>query len=107
MKNIAITLMGTTLLLTHIYASSSCIDKGKLLYDEKIKAVCSISAYGLAEKHSQDEWEALQKKENIIKEIKVLCKTNATFDFNKDERFNLYNFLYEYANDGEGGGCGF
>ena len=99
-------ILGTLLILiTNIFANDGCIDRGKEIYDRELKTKCQINAYGFAEKHTQDEWEDINDADKISVEINKICKKTIKLD--KKSLFNLYNFFYEYASDGEGGGCGF
>jgi predicted metalloprotease with PDZ domain len=104
MKKSLIVILGVIYTI-NIFANAGCIDTGKEIYDKELKTKCQIDSYSFAEKHSQNEWKNIDKTETMLQEIKKICKVDIELD--KEALFNLYNFVYEYANDAEGGGCGF
>ena len=93
------------LLSINTFVNGSCIDKGKEFYDKELKEKCKMDSYNFAENHTQDEWKNIHDTGKMAEEITKICKVDIMLD--NDTLFNLYNFVYEYASDGDGGGCGF
>ena len=85
---LALTLINTTL--------SADVEKGKKIYNQKLKTQCGISGRDFAEKHSQDEWEEIYDAGKLNDEIKKICHGKGI-----DEKSlpHIYDFAYENASD--------
>jgi hypothetical protein len=72
---------------------------GLKLYNNKIKQSCNFTnELELASKHSQDEWQDIAQSGNFRSEITEIC--SGLDDSIKDSWLtNLYQFVYENAND--------
>jgi hypothetical protein len=86
-------IVGLTLISTNLLAD---VNKGKIIYNKKLKSKCKISGKEFAEKHSQDEWEELNDAGRLSDEIKKSCHG---FIINEKDLPHVYDFFYENAND--------
>lgn len=75
---------------------SADVNKGKVIYNKKLKSKCKISGKEFAEKHSQDEWEELNDAGKLGDEIKKICHG---YKINEKDLPHIYDFFYENAND--------
>jgi len=77
--------------------ASADVSKGQKLYSKKLKKACGFSGAKMAQKHSQDEWEA--KKDSLADEIKAICPNTKDKSLKGKYLPHYYDFFYEYAND--------
>lgn len=86
-------LLGLTLLSS---TASADVKKGQKIYLKKLKAPCSINGSQFAQKHTQDQWEAIQEAGKFADEVKKICpKATIKAKYIPD----VYDFVYEYASD--------
>lgn len=87
-------LLGMTLLSS---TASADVKKGQKLYLKKLKAPCGINGTAFAQKHTQDEWEAIHEAGKFADEVKKICPKVKKFK----EKYipHVYDFAYEYASD--------
>jgi cobalamin-dependent methionine synthase I len=87
-------LLGMTLLSS---TASADVKKGQKIYLKKLKAPCNIGGATFAQKHTQDEWEAIYEAGKFADEVKKLCPKVKKFK----EKYtpHVYDFVYEYASD--------
>ena len=79
--------------------ASADVTKGQKLYSKKLKKACDMTGAKMASKHSQDEWEKIQKEGKLKDEVKNICP-NVSDKSLKDKFIpHYYDFFYEYAND--------
>ena len=72
---------------------------GLKLYNNKIKQSCNfIDELKLASKHSQDEWEEIAENGKFRNEISNIC-SGLDKSIKDSWLVNLYQFVYENAND--------
>jgi hypothetical protein len=76
--------------------ASADVKKGQKLYMKKMKAACGFSGAKFAQKHTQDEWEAINGAGKFIEEAEKICP-----GVKIKEKYvpHLYDFSYEYASD--------
>ena len=84
------------ILLSGTVANADAV-KGQKLFLKKLKSSCGMNGAKMAEKHSQDQWEAINNAGKLADEIKSICPKVKEVN----ERFipHYYDFFYEYAND--------
>ncbi len=100
MKKILLAAMvGTALLSTSAMADA---DKGKKLYQKKLKEVCGFTGAVFAAKHTQAEWDKAYQSGTLKKEFLEICPAGAEF-FNSDKYNKLeshfYDFVHDFASD--------
>lgn len=108
----------SSLLLAALVASSiftvtvsADAKKGKKYYTKKLK-VCKKDGFEngalFAVKHTRAEWETLKAEQALMKEWKLLCPSGIKkFDKMKEKHVkDLYDFVYQYASDGDIPSCG-
>jgi len=77
--------------------ASADVAKGQKLYSKKLKKACGFTGAKMAQKHSQDEWEA--KKDSLADEIKSICPNVKSKSLKGKYLPHFYDFFYEFAND--------
>ena len=87
-------LLGMTLLSS---TASADVKKGQKIYLKKLKAPCNIGGATFAQKHTQDEWEAIYEAGKFADEVKKLCPK--VKKFKPKYAPHVYDFVYEYASD--------
>ncbi len=90
-------LAGAIALAMSSTVASADVTKGQKLFSKKLKKKCGTSGAKMAQKHTQDEWEAIQEAGTLDAEIKTICP-----DVKKVKAKYLphfYDFFYEYASD--------
>jgi hypothetical protein len=87
-------LLGMTLLSS---TASADVKKGQKIYLKKLKAPCNIGGATFAQKHTQDEWEAIHEAGKFEDEVKKLCPKIKKFKPKYTP--HVYDFVYEYASD--------
>jgi len=74
--------------------ASADVKKGQKIYLKKLKAPCNIGGATFAQKHTQDEWEAIHEAGKFEDEVKKICpkvkKVKAKYIP------HVYDFVYEY-----------
>ncbi len=71
--------------------------KGQKLYSKKLKKACGFTGAKMAAKHTQDEWEEINKSGKLVDEIKKVCPNVKSVK--KSYIPHLYDFFYKYASD--------
>jgi len=71
-------------------------EKGKKIYVKKMKSKCGFSGAKFAQKHTQDEWEAINGAGKFAEEAKKICPG---LELNPKFVPDIYDFAYEYASD--------
>ena len=92
----AVTLVAFAMVSTHTVADAS-VKKGQKIYLKKLKAPCNIGGATFAQKHTQDEWEAIYEAGKFGDEVKKLCPKIKKFK--PKYAPHVYDFVYEYASD--------
>ncbi|SFV50604.1 hypothetical protein MNB_SM-7-1133 [hydrothermal vent metagenome] len=93
-------IVGASLLATNASADAN---KGKRIYQKKLKSVCGFSGAVFAQKHTQDEWQEAKDNGELGKVMTEACPAGA--DFFKSEKFkkkfskHLYDFVHDFASD--------
>ena len=87
-------LLGMTLLSS---TASADVKKGQKIYLKKMKAACGFNGVKFAQKHTQDEWEAIHEAGKFGDEVQKLCPKLKKFK--KKYIPDVYDFAYEYASD--------
>lgn len=80
--------------------ASADVAKGQKLFMKKLKNGCDkMTGAVVAGKHTQAEWEAINKAGKLADEVKTICP--AVKDDALKERYlpDYYDFFHEYAND--------
>ncbi len=95
---IFIAILGLSFVSTSAFADAA---KGQKLYVKKLKRACAKSGVAtgavLAKKHTQAEWQAIEKAGNLQKEISKFCPKAKPL--RKRYLKDIYDFLYNYASD--------
>ena len=93
MKLATAALLGVAVLST---TATADVKKGQKLYMKKMKAACGFSGAKFAQKHTQDEWEAINGAGKFAEEAAKICPGLKL----KDKWVpHIYDFAYEYASD--------
>jgi len=87
-------LLGMTLLSS---TASADVKKGQKIYLKKLKAPCNIGGATFAQRHTQDQWEAIYEAGKFADEVKKICPKVKKIK----EKYipDVYDFVYEYASD--------
>ena len=93
MKLAIAALLGVAVLST---TASADAKKGQKLYMKKMKAVCGFSGAKFAQKHTQDEWEAIKGAGKFAEEAAKICPG---LELKDSWVQDIYDFAYEYASD--------
>jgi hypothetical protein len=89
--------------MTTSVATAGSINKGQSIYGKKIKGQCGDKpATDLTQKYKQKEWEAALKDGTFVEKVKTVCP-----DVKYKDKWtpHLFEFVYEYAKDGEDLAC--
>ena len=73
--------------------------KGQKLFSKKVKKGCGMTGAKFAEKHTQDEWEAIKEAGNFENEIIKICPNVKKGQVKEKWQEHIYDFSYEFAND--------
>lgn len=93
---ILLSILSLGLLISTVNAD---VSKGQKLFSKKLKKVCEISGAKMANKHIQDDWEAIFNNKKLKKEIRRICP-KVKDDALKDKFMpHYFDFFYEYASD--------
>lgn len=98
-KIVKIALSAALVLGLGAVTASADAEKGLKLYSKKLKDACGISGAAMAGKHSQAEWEELNKSGNLAKEIKTICPKAKDEDLSDKFLPHYYDFFFNYASD--------
>ncbi len=90
-------LAGAIALAMSSTVASADVTKGQKLYSKKLKKKCGFSGAKMAQKHTQDQWEAIQEAGTLDAEIMTICPKVKKVKGKYLPHF--YDFFYEYAND--------
>ncbi|SFV70375.1 hypothetical protein MNB_SV-3-794 [hydrothermal vent metagenome] len=94
-KLMSITLLGMGLFCTSVVADAQ---KGQMVFLKKLKVSCGFNGVMFAQKHTQDEWEAIKGIGKFKAEILKFCpKAKIEAKYIPD----IYDFVYEYAKDSD------
>ena len=83
---------------TPINIHSGDINKGKKLFIKKLQKPCDMSGSRFAGFYSQDEWEEIVESGTLKDTVIEICP-KLKEDYQEEWSPNLYQFVYEYAND--------
>ncbi|HHB93586.1 MAG TPA: cytochrome C [Campylobacterales bacterium] len=83
------------LALTTPISSADAI-KGQKIYSKKLKVACGINGGRFAAKHTQDEWDNIQKANKLGEEISHICHGVKVQDKLIPD---IYDFVKKYASD--------
>ena len=98
-KIVKIALAAAIMLTMGATAASADVAKGQKLYMKKLKKSCNIKGAAFAGKHSQSEWEEINKAGKLADEIKTICPAAKDGDLKDKYLEHYYDFFHEYAND--------
>ena len=98
-KIVKIALSAALMLSVGAVTASADADKGLKLYSKKLKDACGISGAAMAGKHTQGQWEEINKAGNFAKEIKTLCPKADDGDLNDKNLPHFYDFFYKFGSD--------
>lgn len=98
-KLLKVALAGALILGVASTTASADAVKGQKLFIKKFKKPCGFNGAKFAAKHSQIEWETINKEGKFKEELMKICP-NVQEDDIKDKWLpHIYDFSYEYAND--------
>ena len=84
-------------------AANADADKGKRIYQKKLKSVCGFSGAVFAAKHTQDEWAEAKDNGELGKVMTEVCPAGKDFfdsaKFKKKFSSHLYDFVHDFASD--------
>jgi len=98
-KLLKLALVGAITLGLSATVASANVAKGQKLYSKKLKKPCGFTGAKMAGKHTQNEWEAINNKGELAKEIKTICPKADDGDVKESYLPHFYDFFYEYASD--------
>jgi hypothetical protein len=98
-KIVKIALSAAIMLTMGATVASADVAKGQKLYMKKLGKVCEMKGAAFAGKHSQAEWEAINKAGKLADEIKVICPAAKDKDLDNKYLEHYYDFFHEYGND--------
>lgn len=98
-KIVKIALSAALMLSVGAVTASADADKGLKLYSKKLKDACGISGAAMAGKHTQAEWEELNKSGNLAKEIKTICPKAKDEDLDGKFLPHYFDFFFNFASD--------
>lgn len=92
--------LGVAIILTMGATTANAdVAKGQKLYMKKLKNDCGMKGAVVAGKHTQSEWEAINKAGKLADEIKVICPAVKDGALKDKYLEDYYDFFHEYAND--------
>jgi hypothetical protein len=84
-------------------AANADADKGKRIYQKKLKSACGFSGAVFAAKHTQDEWAEAKDNGELGKVMEEACPAGKDFfesaKFKKKFSSHLYDFVHDFASD--------
>jgi len=97
LKKVALSaIIGLGLLSTSAYANA---DKGKRIYQKKLKSACGFTGAVFAAKHTQEEWTDAKDNGTLGKVMTEVCPAGKAF-FESDKFKNKFSsHLYDFVND--------
>ena len=98
-KIVKVALSAALILSVGAVTASADADKGLKLYSKKLKDACGISGAAMAGKHTQAQWEEINKGGNLAKEIKTICPKADDADLNDKILPHLYDFFHKFGSD--------
>jgi hypothetical protein len=98
-KLLKLALVGAIALGLSSTVASANVAKGQKLFAKKLKKPCEMTGAKIATKHTQNEWEAINSKGELAKEIKAICPNVDDGDVKESYIPHYYDFFYEYASD--------
>lgn len=98
-KIVKIALSAALMLSVGAVTASADADKGLKLYSKKLKDACGISGAAMAGKHTQAEWQELNKGGNLAKEIKTICPKAKDEDLDGKFLPHYFDFFFNFASD--------
>jgi hypothetical protein len=87
------------LLSVFVVTTDASSQKGQRLYIKKLKNGCKMNASVIAAKHSTAEWEELNNKGEIMKEIQELCPDLQENILKQKDIPHYFDFFKAYSND--------
>ena len=98
-KIVKIALASTLLLSVGTTTLSADKDKGQKLYMKKLKKDCKVGGAGMAAKHTQGEWKAIQDAGKMATEIQTICPGVKDKAIKAKYLDHYYDFFFEYGSD--------
>ncbi len=98
-KLLKLALVGAIALGLSSTVASANVAKGQKLFSKKLKKACDMTGAKMATKHTQNDWEAINEKGELAKEIKTICPKVKDSDVKEKYVPHYYDFFYEYASD--------
>ncbi len=98
-KIVKIALSAALMLSVGAVTASADADKGLKLYSKKLKDACGISGAAMAGKHTQAEWQELNKSGNLAKEIKTICPKAKDEDLDGKFLPHYFDFFFQFGSD--------
>lgn len=96
-KKVALTaVIGLGLLSTSAYANA---DKGKRIYQKKLKAACGYTGAKFAAMHTQDEWTEAKEDGKLGEVMTEACPAGKDFFESKKFKTKFSSHLYDFVND--------
>ncbi len=93
-------IIGLGLIATSANADAN---KGKRIYQKKLKSVCGFSGAVFAAKHTQDEWAEAKDEGKLGEVMTEACPAGKKFfesdKFKKKFSSHLYDFVHDFASD--------
>jgi len=84
-------------------AANADADKGKRIYQKKLKEKCGFTGAVFAAKHTQDEWAEAKENGELGKMMEEACPAGKDFfesaKFKKKFSSHLYDFVHDFASD--------
>ena len=100
MKNInKILLTALVVVSMGAVSANATVAKGQKLYLKKLKSACGMNGAEMAEKHTVSEWEHLNEKGEIAKEIKKFCPKAKDSSLKENYIPHYFDFFKEYGSD--------
>lgn len=98
-KIVKIALSIIVLISMSAVSANATVAKGQKLYLKKLKSACGINGSVMAAKHTMAEWEAINAKGKLAKEIKRVCPKVKDKAIKEKLIPHYYDFFYEFASD--------
>lgn len=99
-KVVLAAIIGLGLLTT---AANADADKGKRIYQKKLKSTCGFSGAVFAAKHTQDEWAEAKENGTLSEVMSETCPAGKDFfdsaKFKKKFSTHMYDFVHDFASD--------
>jgi hypothetical protein len=98
-KMIKVALSALTVLSLSAVSASADADKGLKLYSKKLKESCKQSGAVIAGKHTQGDWEKINKSGKLADEIKKLCPAVDAKALDPKYLGDYYDFFHKFGSD--------